>query len=199
MSNHAENFRFRFQVGHVNNPKTFARVQLHNDPNVRAEVSGQCGSNADTGSVVLRIPQSVPVDTLDIALGPLLGGGYSDLLSQGVISEFLNGNDRWIKLALDQVAGGAAAEFIGPLAESGVSGNLNFAIESDSDGHDLAALKQQSRSVSYGALKSGRIQLSTNLNKEQLESISGLVTGITGINLNDFRSFFGKIDADGKD
>lgn len=196
MSNHAENFRFRFQVGHVNNPKTFIRAQLHNDPNVRAEVSSLCGSNADVGSVVIRIAQSVPTDALDIALGPLLGGGYSDLLSQGVISEYLNGNDRWIKLPLDQVAGGAAAEFLGPLTESGISGNLNFAMETDSDGHAMSALKAESRSVSYAVLKSGRIQLSTNLNKEQLEGASGLISGITGINLRDFHSFFGNLTSE---
>lgn len=189
-----ENLNFRFQIGNVNNPQSFIRATVHNDQNERSRIASTCGCHPETGSIVVRIANSANLEELNPIFQGVTGMGFSDLQSQGLVQEFPEGTHKWIKLPLDAIMGGMVSQQIVPLmsGNDNLSGHLEFKVESDSTAHDLKGFRDRGVSMLYGFLKSFRLQISTNLSKEQLVAITNVVTEVTGMPTQQYHSLFSK-------
>ena len=189
-----DNINFKLQIGNVNHPQSYIRASVHNDQNERSRIASTCGCHPETGSIVIRVSNSANLEELTPVFMALTESSFADLQSQGKVQEFPDGSHKWIKLPLDIVAGGMISGQIVPMisSDSNLSGNLDFSIESDLSGHDLKAYRDREVTMIYGLLKSFKVALTTNLSKDQLVAISGLVKEITGAKVENFHSAFGK-------
>lgn len=189
-----ENITFDLEIGTVQNPSSFVRLNVQSDQNEKGRIASICGCHPETGSIVVRVSNQATEEVLDPVFQALTESTYAELQSQGKVQEFPEGSHKWIKVPLDIVAGGMLSEQVVPMlsGNENLSGNLQVVIESDADGYSLAPFKAEGRSILYGVFKSFRINASTNFSKDQLQAISELVSGILGIPMEKYSSFFSK-------
>ena len=184
-----ENLSIRVQVGAVSNPQTYVRVSLHNDANIRSQIASAIGVHPEPGFVFVRVGAGATTDDLnEVFQIATMSGTYEEHVQQGNVQEYPTGNGRWLRFSLDHVAGGMISQTVVPMIASdpNIGGTLDFAIESDNTGEDLAALKAANQTIAYALFRSFKLQLTTSLNEAQFKAISQVVEGITGQPLGNF-------------
>lgn len=190
----AERIHFLLQFGNVQNPKTYFRAKIHRDQNEKSRIASICGCHPENGHVIVKLPNNIPGELLDMVIMPLTESTYADLQSQGKVQEFPEGNFKWILVPLSAVAGGKITEEIVPLLDSepNLSGDIQFSIESDADGQALKSFKEQDKSAVYAYLKSFRVLLTANLNQDQVNAGAHLITTVTGADAKKYSSICSK-------
>lgn len=177
------NISIRVQVGEVATPKSYLRIEAHNDQNVRSHIASAIGVQPETGTVFLKVGSSVTNEELDQIFLPATGtAGYTDHVQQGNVQEYPVADGRWATFNLDKVAGGALSESVLPLLSSNpnLGGVLTLAVESEQTGEDFAAFRANNQTHLYSVLKSFRLAFTTTLTADQLSAISEVVEMLVG-------------------
>lgn len=190
-----ENLNIRIQVGAVSNPQTYFRVSLHNDANVRSQIASSIGVHPEAGFVFARVGAGASTEDLnEIFQNVTMSGTYEEHLQQGNVQEYPTGNGKWVRFSLDHIAGGMVSQNVVPLLASdpNIGGALDFVIESDNNGEDLAALKANKQTIAYALFRSFKVHVTTSLNEAQFKAISQVVEGITGQPLGNFSALHSK-------
>ena len=190
-----ENLNIRVQVGAVSNPQIYFRVNLHNDANVSSQIASAIGVHPEPGYVFLKVgPNASNEDLNEIFQNVTMSGTYEEHLQQGNVQEYPTANGRWIRFSIEHVAGGMISQNIIPMLASdpNIGGSLDFSMESDNNGEDIAALKTANQTFAYAVFRSFKLHVTTTLSEEQFKAISQVVEGITGQDLGNFSALHSK-------